>query len=273
MSIVDRISEEPPFRLLTYFLIKRFAKSIRSKNRWAAVDRPQYLAGVLAAADLARSSAIPEISVIEFGVAGGNGLVALESYAAAVEAETGVRIRVFGFDTGEGLPELCGDYRDHPDQWRVSDYKMDVERLRTRLNGRTSLVLGNIRDTVPQFVSAAHPPIGFIACDVDLYSSATDVLRILCEPGSRLLRRVFMYLDDVDFQFNHRYAGELLAIEEFNQRNPLIKIDLWRGLKKDKVFPTQPWLERMYIAHDLDAINKTTLARAASGGCALDARA
>lgn len=273
MSIFTRISEEPPFRLMTYFLVKRFSSSIRSKNRWAAVDRPQYLAGVLAAADLARASAIPEISVIEFGVAGGSGLVALESYAKAVEAETGVRIHVFGFDTGEGLPQLCGDYRDHPDQWRVSDYKMDVERLRRRLNGRTKLVLGNIRDTVPLFVSEGHPPIGFIACDVDLYSSATDVLRILCEPGSRLLRRVFIYLDDVDFQFNHRYAGELLAIEEFNARNPLVKIDVWRGLKKDKVFPTQAWLDRMYIAHDLDAINKSTLSRAPSSGCALDTQA
>ena len=87
MSIFTRISEEPPFRLMTYFLVKRFSSSIRSKNRWAAVDRPQYLAGVLAAADLARASAIPEISVIEFGVAGGSGLVALESYAKAVEAE------------------------------------------------------------------------------------------------------------------------------------------------------------------------------------------
>src|SRR5262249_14914275 len=150
VSIFTRIAEEPPFRLLTYFLVKRFSASIRSKDRWAAVERPQYLAGVLAAADLARASAVPEISVIEVGVAGGSGLVALQSYAQLVEAETGVRIRVFGFDTGEGLPELCGDYRDHPDQWRASDYRMDVEKLRARLNGSTTLVLGNIRDTVPQ---------------------------------------------------------------------------------------------------------------------------
>lgn len=273
MGIINRILKEPPFRLLSYFMVKRLSSSIRSKNRWAAVERPQYLAGVLAAADLARASAIAEISVIEFGVAGGSGLVALQSYAEAVEAETGVRIRVFGFDTGEGLPDLCGDYRDHPDQWRVSDYKMDVEKLQARLNGRTRLVLGNIRDTVPQFVSEAYPPIGFIACDVDLYSSASDVLRILSEPGSRLLRRVFMYLDDIDFQFNHRYAGELLAVEEFNERNPLLKIDVWRGLKKDKVFADQAWLDRMYIAHDLDAINRCSLARAPSIGCSLDAPA
>ncbi len=269
MGILRRISEEPPFRLLTYLLVKRFARSIRSVDRWAAVDRPEYLAGVLAAADLAVQGNISEISVIEFGVAGGNGLVALQSYAESVEAETGVRIRVFGFDTGEGLPELCGDFRDHPDQWRVNDYKMDVETLRSRLTDRTSLVLGKIRDTVPRFVSEGHPAVGFIACDVDLYSSTTDVLRIFSESGKRTLRRVFMYLDDVDFQFNHRYAGELLAIDEFNQKNPLVKIDVWRGVKKNRVFPSQAWLEKMYVVHDLDAINKSSLARAPSNDCAL----
>ncbi len=31
--------------------------------------------------------------------------------------------------------------------------------------------------------------------------------------------------DDIAFTFNHRFAGEWLAIEEFNQENPLLKID------------------------------------------------
>lgn len=141
MDMITRIAAEPPFRLASYFFVKRFAKSVRTIDRWGAVDRPHYLAGVLAAADLARQENIPEISVMEFGVAGGNGLVALQSYAESVEAETSVKVRVFGFDTGEGLPELCGDYRDHPDQWRISDYKMDVARLSKRLTSRTSLVL------------------------------------------------------------------------------------------------------------------------------------
>jgi hypothetical protein len=43
--------------------------------------RPQYVWGVLNGAFLARALGIPRISVIEFGVAGGNGLVVLESIA------------------------------------------------------------------------------------------------------------------------------------------------------------------------------------------------
>lgn len=270
MSRIRRIFEEPPFRLAAYFFVKRFVKSIRTIDRWGAVDRPHYLAGVLAAADQALRENVTGISVFEFGVAGGNGLVALQTYADAVEHETGVSIRVFGFDTGEGLPEPCNDYRDHPDQWRVSDYKMDVQQLQRRLASRTELRLGNIKDTVPRFVLESHPPVGFIACDVDLYSSTTDVLRILALPDKRMLRRVFMYFDDIDFIFNHRFGGELLAIQEFNESTPLVKIDKWRGLKKQRVFTDQPWFDKMFIAHDLDAINKCVLSRLPSTDCSLD---
>jgi len=261
MPLLRRILEEPPFRLLTYLVVKHFATSIRTIDRWGAVGRPHYLAGVLAAADQALRENVKEISVFEFGVAGGNGLVALQTYADAVERETEVKIRVFGFDTGVGLPEPSKDYRDHPDQWRVGDYEMDVPTLKRRLTRRTELRLGNIRETVPRFVSETNPPMGFIACDVDLYSSTTEVLRLLSLPGKRMLRRVFMYFDDIDGVVNHRFAGELLAIQEFNDANRLVKIDAWRGVERERVFIDRPWLKKMFIAHDLEAINKAVLDR------------
>lgn len=262
MSIIDRIVEEPPFRLLSYFLVKRFAKSVRTLDRWGAFERPHYFAGVLAAADQALKEKVPEISVFEFGVAGGGGLVALQTCAALLEQETGVRIRVFGFDTGEGLPDLNNDYRDHPDQWRASDYKMDVPKLQQRLSSRTELRLGKIADTLPKFVSENPPPTGFVACDVDLYSSTKDMLRLLTLPGSRMLYRTFMYFDDIDLVCNHLHAGELLAIDEFNRSNQMIKIDIWRGIRNERVFRDWPWLDKMFIAHNLEAINNCRLERA-----------
>jgi hypothetical protein len=270
MSMLFRIAQEPPFRLPAYFLVKRFARSVRTINRWGAVDRPHYLAGVLAAADLARSDGVNAISVIEFGVAGGSGLIKLQEYAELVESQTDVQIQVFGFDTGEGLPVPCGDYRDHPDQWKVSDYRMDVPLLRARLARRTQLCLGNIANTLPTLAASDHPPVGFVACDVDLYSSTKDVLKMFSMPGKKMLRRVFMYFDDLDFIFNHRFAGEWLAIEEFNRDNPLVKIDVWHGIQKDRVFRDEPWLNKMFIAHDLDAINKYVHSRPPSADCALD---
>lgn len=270
MSKISRIAEEAPFRLLSYFLVKRLAGSVRTLNHWGAVDRPNYLVGVLAAADLAKADGHAAISVIEFGVAGGGGLVRLQECAELVERETGVKIHVFGFDTGEGLPTLCQDFRDHPDQWKVNDYKMDIPKLRARLSPRTQLVLGNIAESVPAFVAQNHPPVGFIACDVDLYSSTTDVLKVFSLPGKKMLRRAFIYFDDLDFVFNHRFAGEWLAIEEFNQANPMVKIDVWHGIRKDRVFRDEPWLDKMFIAHDLAAINAYANTRAPSLECALD---
>jgi hypothetical protein len=237
-------------------MIKRLPCSIRTQERWDTSPRPQYLAGVLAAADEARQEGVAEISVFEFGVAGGNGLLALGDVAAAVEAETGIKIAVYGFDTGSGLPELTGDYRDYPDHWQPGDYPMNEESLRSRLRPNTQLVIGNVRDTIPLVMPGIPQPIGFVAVDVDIYSSTCDVLRIFSYRDRRMLRRVFMYCDDVDLMFTHRFAGELLAIEEFNQSDTQVKIDQWRGIGKHRPFPEAAWLNRMFIAHDLDAISR-----------------
>src|SRR5690606_4085480 len=49
--------------------------------RLALVRRPQYAYGIHRACDLARKLGIPRITAIELGVAGGNGLVAMEANA------------------------------------------------------------------------------------------------------------------------------------------------------------------------------------------------
>jgi hypothetical protein len=260
--LLRTLVKEPPFRLFTRPLIKVLPTSIRTKANWDAVARPHYLVGVLSAADQAIKEGVPAISVIEFGVAGGQGLLALQTCAVAVERETGVKIAAYGFDTGGGMPKLCGDYRDHPDQWRPDDYPMDELLLRQRLSDRTTLLLGNVAEKVPYFVHHIQKsPIGFIAIDLDLYSSTRDALQVLLLPGKQMLRRVTMYFDDIDFFFNHKFAGELRAIDEFNSNNAHVKIDRWRGIAKGRVFPDSPWLKKMYVAHDIDAISHVTLNR------------
>jgi hypothetical protein len=59
-------------------------------------------------------------------------------------------------------------------------------------------VLGSIRETVTRCVSEAHRPIGFIVCDVDVYLAAMNVFRMFCEAGRCLLRRLSIYLDDIN---------------------------------------------------------------------------
>ena len=258
-----KLLKEPPLRLFARKVFSMLPVSASTRGLWDISPRPNYLSGVLLAAQQAQEEGVAAISVIEFGVAGGTGLLALQAEAEAVERETGVHITVFGFDNGPGgLPELVGDHRDHPDAWRPGDYPMDEAKLRARLAARTTLILGNVRETVPAFVRDANAaPIGFMAVDVDLYSSTTHALKILTLPGRKLLRRTFIYFDDIDQLFTHRYAGELLAIDEFNKENASIKIDRIRGFNIGRPFPDKPYLHMMYVAHDLEAIANLRPAR------------
>ena len=86
--------------------------------------RPNYVWGVLQGVNLAKALDLKRISVLEFGVAGGNGLVALEKIAEKIEPIYDVEIDVYGFDTGIGLPKLIDDFRDEPHYYELGQYKM-----------------------------------------------------------------------------------------------------------------------------------------------------
>ncbi|MDA2916804.1 hypothetical protein MYX64_08210 [Nitrospinae bacterium AH_259_B05_G02_I21] len=230
---------------------------MQMKSRWDACARPPYLFGLLHAAYQAIDKKVPAISAIEFGVADGEGLLILEEYASAVERETGVITKVYGFDTGKGYPELCGDYRDHPDMLNPGQYPMDEAALRQRLSSRTTLIIGDVAQSVPDFVrDSRHPPVGFIACDFATYSSTRDALQVLSLPGKRMLMKVPMCFGNIAGLGWHQFAGELLAIAELNAKNHNVKIDQWHGISSWRVFPEAPWLQSMYVAHDLEAISK-----------------
>ena len=229
-SYLRRLAVEPPLRIIAKHTLALLPCSVETRARWDISDRPQYLLGLLCAARQALAQKVTAISAIEFGVARGSGLLRLQSEAEAVERASGVSIRVFGFDAGPGgLPEFCGDYRDHPDTWMPGDYAMDVPALEAQLAARTTLILGNIKDTIKVFREEHDPsPIGFVAIDVDLYSSTKAALSVLdlCP----ILDRLPMYFDDIDLIACHQWAGELLAISEFNEEHANLKIDRWRGV-------------------------------------------
>ena len=261
-TFLGRLAAEPPFRLFSRSLVQHFGRSMRTKALWDAVERPHYLMGMLRAVDQAKRQRVPEICVAEFGVAQGDGLFLLEKYAEAVERETTTRIRVYGFDTGTGLPELSGDYRDHPDFYRVGDYPSAVESIRSKLTDRTSLIVGNVAGTVERFVEQDQQvPLGFAVIDVDFYTSTRDALKILSHPQRKLLHRVALYFDELDLDYFHQWAGEFLAINEFNAANAHVKIDKWHGVHKHRPFPENPKLLGMYVCHDLEAISRVVLAR------------
>jgi len=261
-SLATTLLKEPPFRIVTQLAVKFLPVSILTKANWDVVAKPQYLVGLIHAAHEARNQGVDAFCAIEFGVAGGLGLVELQNYAAQIELALGVRIDVVGFDTGVGLPTFCGDHRDHPDLWRAGDYPMDTQALQNQLTDRTELILGPISDTLTDFVkNRQRSPVGFISFDMDLYSSTTDAMKIFSFMNERLLNRVTLYFDDVYTAIYHHRAGEYLAIKEFNESQSRVFIDKWHNVKIDRPFPESFWNNKMYIAHHLDAIDKVQIDR------------
>ena len=88
------------------------------------VDRPHYAYGIHRAIDAADRLGFKEVTVIEFGVAGGNGLLALERHAEYLGKKRNFKVNVVGFDSGTGLPSSL-DYRDQPYRWSGGFYGMD----------------------------------------------------------------------------------------------------------------------------------------------------
>lgn len=219
--------------------------------RWGAIERPHYAYIVYQAADLAQRLGIDRIAALEFGVAGGRGLLNLEYHARRVEQLTGVAVEVFGFDTGEGLPPPA-DYRDLPYVWQPSHFKMDQKALRSKLKS-AELVLGDVAETVGSFAERYSPaPIGAIAFDLDYYSSTVDAFRIFDLPQSNLLPRVFCYFDDIfssDLGHVGPAVGVPLAIDEFNQASSQRALSALTHLEF-KYRPARQWHRQIYSYAD-----------------------
>jgi hypothetical protein len=223
--------------------------SYEERLRIGAVDGPHYGYCVYHAAVLAKKLGYRRISVLEFGVAGGNGLVNLEYHAQEITKVLGIGIDIYGFDTAEGLPEPL-DYRDLPYIWKKGFYEMDVPRLRARLK-KAELVLGDLKDTSKDFFEKYSPsPIGAIAYDLDFYSSTVAALNMLGAGEKYYLPRVFCYFDDTigtETELFNDYTGERLAINEFNGAHNDVKFGLPYRLLARRV--REPWYLQIWICH------------------------
>jgi hypothetical protein len=223
--------------------------TFRDQERLGLLDRPSYAYGLLRAADIARYFGHEATTVCEFGVAFGAGLFNMIDLAEKVTAETGIRFRIVGFDTGKGLP-APSSYKDHPEVWSGGDYEMSPEKVLETIDGRAELLLGDIKETVGPFLESLDPaaPLGFISVDVDIYTSAKNSLTCLLGRPDLYLPAVSVYFDDVGHFFANRWCGEFAAIEEFNAENSLRKLDHdWSRRHLDA-----SWWHGMYVCHLLD---------------------
>jgi hypothetical protein len=248
----ERLTE--PLHLNLFSALVGLFGSFRAKVEHDLILRPHNAFAILRAADYAKRMGLDAVTLVEFGVARGAGLINMSRIAERVTQVTGVRFEVYGFDTGAGMPPPT-DYRDHPDLYAPGDFRMDPDALRRVLPSNAHLVLGDVSATVKDFLASVSPkaPIGYVVFDLDYYSSTMAAFGLLLDPNpSKYLPVTLAFFDDVLMDRHNSWAGELLAIREFNQMDLPRKIERHAPLARTRLYSHAYWLDQMFFLHTMD---------------------
>jgi hypothetical protein len=250
--LYERFPEPLHLNILSIFVA--LFGSYKTKIAFDLVVRQQYAFSLLKTAELAQAQGLKSVTVIEFGVAAGAGLMNICNISSHITKLTGVEFQIFGFDSGHGMPPPR-DHRDHPEVFTEGSFPLiDRSALIRALPQNARLILGDIQETLPHFMGGltASSPLGFVVIDVDYYSSAKDCLNILLGEADSYLPWTLVYLDDIGFESANPWTGELLAVREFNEENEMRKINLFGGLRHKRLFKHTSWFDQVYLLHVLD---------------------
>src|ERR1700744_1191556 len=110
--LYERFPEPLHLNLLSIFVM--LFGSYKTKIAFDLVVRQQYAFSLLKTAELAQAQGLKSVTVIEFGVAAGAGLMNICNISRKITKITGVDFQIFGFDSGHGMPPPR-DHRDHPE--------------------------------------------------------------------------------------------------------------------------------------------------------------
>jgi hypothetical protein len=250
--LYERLPEPLHLNILSIFVA--LFGNYKMKIACDLVVRQQYAFSLLKTAELAMAQGLKSVTVIEFGVAAGAGLVNICNISRKITKLTGIDFKIFGFDSGMGMPPPR-DHRDHPEVFCEGSYPLiDRSALMRALPHNAKLILGDIQETLPPFMVglSASSPVGFVIIDVDYYWSAKECLNVFLGAPDNYLPWTLVYLDDVGFESSNPWAGELLAVREFNVENEMRKIHLFEGLRHKRLFKHTSWIDQVYLLHVLD---------------------
>jgi hypothetical protein len=218
------------------------------------IDRPAYAFGLWLATLQAKELGIDRLSVFEFGVATGAGLINLCNICEIMTKSTDMQYDIYGFDSDIGMPALSGGYKDHPELWHEGQFLVDHDAIREKLPENAKLISGDIATTLGPFCEeflSPEAPVGFVSVDVDLYSSTLSVFELFKQENPEIYLPVsIMYLDDInDLLTNNSWCGEMLAVREWNEQHELRKMEEMRIRQNHS---PAGWHDHIYGYHVLD---------------------
>tara|TARA_X000000950_G_C13901032_1_gene654904 strand:- start:2591 stop:3325 length:735 start_codon:yes stop_codon:yes gene_type:complete len=217
-------------------------------------SRQSYVVGSVLAALQAKNCGLKKITLIEFGVAKGEGLKLLIQIASFIRRDMDLEVSVLGFDNRTGLPDPL-DYRDHPEIWSKKQFSMgeNFKKLDDHIrSSNAKLMIGDVADTLSEF-KLNDNVLAFASIDVDYYSSTKPIMNWIknLKPLNTLPASV-LYFDDVCNLWTYsNFTGEALAIKEFNLECDEMKIELKH--KKLKLFALHNF------SHPIRTGNKRTI--------------
>lgn len=248
---LERLGEPLIYNIISIFVL--FFGNFIKKIEYDLVPRQPYAFGLNEAFKSAVKLNTKKVIFIEFGVAAGAGLFNLAYLARKLSKYYEIDYEVIGFDTGKGMPKPI-DYRDHPEKYRTGDFP-PLELIESKLPEKTKIVYGDIGTTLKSYFRelSSGTRIAFVSIDVDYYSSTVDCLEIFSEDSEKFLPSTVLYLDDVNNIDHNQFCGEMLAVNEFNQKMKYRKISKMTQLRNWRIFKNALWLDQMYFLHVLDS--------------------
>jgi len=167
---------------------------------------------------------------LEFGVCHGTSMLCMHR---ALEDAGVDGVRLFGFDSFEGLPEVAAV--DDEGLWPPGSFDSDLQYTRQILTnegidwGRTFLVKGWFEDTLNEALVAKHgiEKTGLIMVDSDIYTSAKEALDF-CAP--LIKDQSIVFFDDWHSGgLADRNLGEKKAFDEFLAEHPALTVKPLEG--------------------------------------------
>jgi hypothetical protein len=254
---LERMGEPFLYNLVSIYVF--LFGNIVDKIKYDTVPRQPYAFGLGEAFRLAsrnkKKLSIKRLVIVEFGVASGAGLLNLCRISEKLSTYYGLDVKLIGFDSGEGMPPPV-DFRDHPEKYLDGDFPPhDRKLLDSSLPSNAEVVYGPILNSLGQLdeMLTEGDIISFVSIDVDYWSSTVDCLKIFDNEGLSFLPLLPMYFDDVNNVDHHPYAGELLAIIEYNKQSASKKIVQMNQLRNWRLFKNALYLEQMYWFYDFSS--------------------
>lgn len=201
-----------------YDLMTRERAFYKDYYQECKLTRMRYAYCIWEAASEAKKLGYDKFSVIEFGVAGGSGLINCEMHIKEISRLFDIDIELFGFDNAAGLPDFnTQEKKNIPYRFKKEEYVMEREKLEKRIEF-AKIVYGDVAETLREFVEVYHPaPVGVMLIDVDLYESTLPILEFIGTAVPEIfLPRIMMYFDDIYVEC--MALGENVAIKEFNEK-------------------------------------------------------